>query len=112
MTEQTSRQRLIQRAAEVIRSEHILDRGILTEIDQLGAAVVDALLPQITDPEQLEALPFGTILLSPNGYAIQVYNVTQGTHSQRGYRFHSGGWQASAKSVMLQYGPLTVVWQP
>lgn len=111
----STREQLIERGIKATHtigidgeSDEILD----SNAEEIVTTLIDALLPLVTDPEELQALPFGTILISPEGYAIQVYNVTLGTRSQRGYRFHSGGWQASAKSVMLTYGPLMVVWQP
>ena len=75
-----------------------------------AAAVVDALLPQVTTVEELEALPNGTSLLRTDETGAGLYDWCTGGR---------GGlpklWMdqySIPASSLAEYLPLTVVWQP
>ena len=66
--------------------------------------MLDAILPQVTTVEELEALPAQALLLGTNvGKFPAVFRWTNGQLYYEGGRF---------ENLVSVFGPLTVVWQP
>jgi hypothetical protein len=114
----TTRADLIETAARAIRRANI-DLGFIetdTDTDDIerteAAAVVDAVLPQITTAEQLDALPLRTKVLAADGNTWEKY-MARSWGKGPAWRSTKGGgaYNRSARSV-AEYGPFTVVWQP
>ena len=72
-----------------------------------AADVVDALLPQVTTVEELEALPSHTVIVTPEGGPLEKMQTKW---------LHMGAlWASTAAEVVecsRERGPLTVVWKP
>lgn len=69
--------------------------------------VVDAILPQVTTVDELAALPEGAVVIDGNGHAWRKVNALS--------RWCWGAWgyyTESSSAELVQFGPLTVVWQP
>jgi hypothetical protein len=75
-------------------------------LNKIAADVLDAILPQVTTVEELEALPGGSLLALDGGVVYRwrsLLNVLQAvTESPYDYRAEE----------ILGRGPLTVVWSP
>lgn len=63
---------------------------------EAARAVLDAILPQVTTVAELEALPSGSLLVTPNGEPV---------------RHLYAHWQTE-RAWLETYGTLTLVWQP
>lgn len=76
-----------------------------------ATAVLDAVLPQVSTVAELEALPVGTLLVSPVGELVNVldWDGSKRYHSLDGLTV---GWAEAAMDRWGSFGPLTVVWQP
>jgi hypothetical protein len=75
-----------------------------------ATVVLDAIEPQVTTVEELEALPVGTVLVTGRGLAITISDLPIANPDVRGYRgMHFA--TRNADDALLD-GPLTVVWQP
>lgn len=95
---------------------HETPLGRLTT-EHVARAVLDAILPQVTTVAELEALPYGSLLLrQPDGY-----ETPRTLTWRRGYYQKAGGGYAGSLfymdgmadvTVVLAAGPLTVIWQP
>lgn len=104
----STREQLIQRAAETLDATPGNWRGHLTdqEIRAMAETVVDAVLPQITKPEQLAGVSEGSILFVERDADTFFY-------TWRGEQLHNlGGAGGFIPEYILRWGPLTVVWQP
>lgn len=99
-----NREQMVERAADAIRAAG--DFGPFAPNDYAraeAAAVLDAVLPQVTTVDELEALPAETIGLTGHG---EVW-TTDGEGHWTEFSAGDGWWHVS--NVAL---PLTVVWQP
>lgn len=72
---------------------------------------IDAILPQVSSVEELEALPIGTVLVYEDGIPVWVDILPLGNPEVRCYRFGQNAATRHA-SVVMEAGSLTVVWQP
>jgi hypothetical protein len=76
----------------------------------LLTAVLDAVMPQITSVEQLEALPLDTLLL---GAQVTGTPVIVRLWADRGsHRCTALGGNFSSEPALAKFGPLTVIWRP
>lgn len=71
--------------------------------------IIDAILPQVTTVEELEALPIGTALLAEMMACSVAYDHGR---SARLFAFTNGRHEYSANRMLREFGPLTVVWTP
>ena len=72
-------------------------------LNAMGATVLDAILPQVTTVEELEALPAGSIVID--------------NEDEPQTKLSDGWWRAPLggdldADQLSNYGPLTVVWTP
>lgn len=62
---------------------------------EIAAEIIDAILPQVTTVEELEALPDSSLLVTDDGYVLQHFA------------------DQDPDVILRAFGtPLTVVWQP
>lgn len=80
------------------------------ETSKMAERALDAILPQVTTVEELEALPVGTLLVNSVGGVIRVSHLPVGNPEIRGYR--SDEYTGRDPSNFLDEKPLTVVWTP
>jgi hypothetical protein len=89
---------------------HLLNLDGLEELhcDHLAAAILDAVLPQVSTVAELRALPGRCLLVgkAPSGVDPHVYDW----FGSELYDLHSRCYR-NAQSL-LALGPLTVVWRP
>lgn len=87
-------------------ADAILDRTqVPTSITDVARVVLDAILPQVTTVEELEALPEGALLANPGG----VFSWRARLKLLRGV---SDWLDYEPADVFKVEGPLTVVWTP
>jgi hypothetical protein len=76
----------------------------------IATAILDAIMPQVTTVEELEALPIRAVLISRLGITWGIYPLANGAvllhpTNQKTPRF-------IPEVVLRDQGPLTVVWTP
>jgi hypothetical protein len=102
----TGREAALARAADALKSYVGLD-----STDAPAEAVINAVLPQITEAKQLAGVPDGSILIVP--LYRGVLPVEWNASSQK--LLTPGGAVPGFENphdVIGAYGPLTVVWMP
>jgi hypothetical protein len=83
--------------------------GSVCNTEEVVAAILDVILPQVTTVAELEALPLRTLLVSDYGNS---FLISPDPH-QRGRRFVTPqGDRWSADWVIRANGHVTVVWSP
>lgn len=109
-----NREQMIEAAAVAVAYAR---RGVtarVNETDRLaGEAVINAILPQVTTVEELEALPYDAKVVDKSGEVWARYYLA--TSGQRPLRWRSsrGAYgQTSSRLVAMGLVPLTVVWRP
>jgi hypothetical protein len=107
----SSRQHLADRAADAIRAE----LGPFWRNDVAAEAVVDALLPLITEPKQMAGVPEGSVVLVETATPHDVRGSVAFLW-WRGGKLH-GSLEAKTGGidpvwVIDKYGPMTLVWMP
>ena len=95
------------RAEEAINKleEHEADPSVA----QYAEAVVNAVLPEISDPSQLRGVPEGSILIVPVQAGARAARWEDGLlHGD----IKADRMPMDPKWVIDRYGPITVVWMP
>lgn len=117
-----AREQLIEKAARASHQEGLssgteyaawdaLRDRVRREYRENAAAVVDAILPQVTTVEELEALPLNTKVIDAGGEAwARYYLAAKGPRPLR-WRNSRGGYGRTSIDI-ARCGPLTVVYQP
>jgi hypothetical protein len=106
-----NREQMVEKAASlIIASDQTLLVPNMAHFNRLANAILDAILPQVTTVEELEALDGDVVLVSESGATWRTYRLRSGTvllspGNQKTPRFHP-------EVVLSDQGPLTVVWQP
>ena len=72
--------------------------------EHVARVIPDAILPQVSTVEELEALPVGAVVVAPSGAAYEL--------RPPGTWYGLNGWQMNARHLLPGRSPLTVVWQP
>lgn len=101
-----NREQLIEKAASAIRKHLPTVRPIV--LTAMGTTIVDAVLPQITTVEELEALPSGAKVLDASG---EVWRVVRWPYQTLFYSTVATLGVHEAAEIVAR-GPLTIVWQP
>jgi hypothetical protein len=97
-----SRKDILDAAAQALRTS---DPGHTLGAEALAYAVVNAILPQVTTVEELEALPQGAaVSYDGRGFPL-LLRVIDG-------RLRNDTWFGTFEQAITELGPLTVVWQP
>jgi hypothetical protein len=99
-----NREQLIEKADAAIESGW---EKCLTNRDEIEL-IIDAIFPQVSTVEELEALPVGAILISDGGQPIMVAPDPRAPD----FRFVMGFEHFHAEAALNHLGPLTVVWWP
>lgn len=98
-----NREQMVEKAAEAISQTYEPGGPTTAEDKSAARAVLDSVLPQVTTVAELEALPWGSVLLSQYGVAYIWYADEN--------RFRVGNYRFTPFDALAD-GSLTVVWQP
>jgi hypothetical protein len=100
-----SREELIERVVTVMLTPYIEEDRTPHDLDyELAQQILDAILPQITTVDELEALPDGAMVAAPR----QVYRW----RARLGLLYGVVDGFDYEPSGVLTDGPLTVAWRP
>lgn len=94
---------------QVLRGEGF--EGTDEDEQRVAHRLLDAILPQVTTVEELEALPVGSKGVSADGTLQEKYSPRSNAMMTTAWRSTNGARHQAARSV-LRHGPLMVVWQP
>ena len=109
-----NREQMVETAAGIVSCWQ--DKGRVDDIDRDGAReLLDAILPQVTTVEELEALHIATkLIVGRNGAVVSIMRRFEFEGGGRYYAVGHGGTIEWDAATLLKYadGPLTVVWRP
>ena len=82
-------------------------------LNAMGATVLDAILPQVTTVEELEALPFDAKVVDRDGEVWARYHLAAKGPRPLRWRNSRGNYgRTSHQLIAMGCSPLTVVWTP